>query len=307
MSGIGNAGVAISNLHDKANEVTAKTGADGKFTAEGTIPGDSYEVTVEGQTVVVTPNTNGEDIGTVTVAEGVNFKTSIVPDQSNVDMMFLISGKEYKFNIEVANMGTIDCTAATFSLDFPSGITVKNQPSSLILGTIEPGKKKTIPITISCNSLSSEYEYKKIDVAITDGIALKTWDDAVSIKFNRGSVKFTIYSQKDVSGIIIVPGAKAYSFLTTYSSGLYKTAVELPRYSNEEYLVVFSGASAETETAYSLGIDDTSVPDFDDFSATGIYEPDNTEGEATPLNYGGRITAYLHKNDIDYYTVELSH
>jgi hypothetical protein len=68
LGGIGGIGITIANLNDKANTVSAATGADGKFTAEGIIPGDEYQITPEGGTpVTVTPKGDGDDIGTITI------------------------------------------------------------------------------------------------------------------------------------------------------------------------------------------------------------------------------------------------
>ncbi|GHV89394.1 hypothetical protein AGMMS50267_17540 [Spirochaetia bacterium] len=233
--------VVIEDLNDKANSTTSTTDGDGNFTADGIIPGDEYEVTVGGETTTVTPNTNGEDVGTVTITSGVNFKTSIT---SGSDLLRLYANNtEYSFSIKVTNTGSTDCLAATFDLTFDAGITIVSQPSSLILGTIEPGKSKTIPIIIKCSSISDFYEYKKISVTITDQINNKTWDDSVSLKFNKENVAFQIKSNSAVSGIIIVPTGKAYAFKTTgsYSGGSYSASVAVPRYS-KDYLVVFSGA-----------------------------------------------------------------
>jgi hypothetical protein len=78
LGGLGGIGVTISNLGDQANEITTTTDADGNFTAEDIIPGDEYEVTPEGGTpTTVTSTGDGDNVGTITVVIGVNFKSSI--------------------------------------------------------------------------------------------------------------------------------------------------------------------------------------------------------------------------------------
>jgi hypothetical protein len=298
--------VVIENLNDKENATTAKTDKDGNFTAYDTIPGDDYEITTDGGSTIVSPNTDGEDVGTVTITNGVNFKTSIT-GSSSIDFMELYPGNtEYQMKIVVTNMGTEDCLAATYSLGSPPpGTTVVSTLGTQILGTIEPGKSKEIPITIKCPSISAESEYKKINVTITDRINNKTWDDSVSLKFNKTKVSFDIKSNSAVSGIIIVPAGKAYSFKTTWSaSNLYSASVVVPGYS-KDYLVVFSGATADTEAVYSLGLNVTADSNFSGFLELDNYEPNNRENTATRLNYGDKIMSYLHKNDIDYYIVNM--
>jgi hypothetical protein len=307
MTGMGGMILTISNLKDAANVITTSTDSEGNFTAEETIPGDEYEVTVGGQTTVVMPNTDGEDIGTVTITEGMNFKTSITRRNSSTDMMQLYNLVDYSFNIEVENTGVEDCQAAIYKLSIPPGLNEKDVSLEDILGTIEPGTKKTIPITVNCAFIPEESVYKTIELTITDTIAKKTWDDSVSLKFNQMTVKFNINSNSPVSGLIIVPTAKAYRFTTKSgsTSGLYSISGDLPRYSNKDYLVVFSGATAETEAKYSLGVDVAADTDFSGFLDTGNYEPNGTEDDAESLGSESKIMSYLHKNDIDYYRIRL--
>jgi hypothetical protein len=302
MSGIGGIEVAITNLNDAVNEITTQTDTEGNFTADGAIPGDEYEITVDGQTTIVSPNTDGENIGTVTVTSGVNFKTSIVPQSQSTDMTALYTNTEYGFNIEINNVGSADCLAATYTLDFPEGITATSKPSSLILGTIEPGKKKTLGIKIICANFLAASEYKTINLTVTDEINNKTWNDSVSLKFVKENITFYIRSGSAISGVVIVPGVKAYSFKTSgYQS--YSASVSVPKYAEKDYLVVFSGATADTEAVYSLGIGVQADSYFSGFTALGNYEQNNDEHSAVQINNGNKIMSYLHKNDIDYYKV----
>lgn len=307
MTGMGGIGITITNLNDKANEINTKTDGSGNFTAAGTISGDEYEVTAGGQSTTVMPNTDGENIGNVTVTTGVNFKTSITPADSNTDMMLLYAGStNYAFTINIANTGTDDYSAATYTLAFSDGLTAVSVPPGKILGTIEPGKKKSIPIRVNCAAVSGESEYKTIAVTVNDPINLKTWNDSVSLKFNRSQKTFYITSNNVISGVVIVPSAKAYAFRTSngYSGSSYSASVTVPQYS-EDFLVVFSGATADTEAIYSLGVNVPADTDFSGFTTTGNYESNNTEDTATTLQPGNKIMSYLHKNDIDYYKVNL--
>jgi hypothetical protein len=297
--GLGGVRVAIENLVNKANELTANTDTDGKFTADGVILGDAYKLTPEGGTsVTVIPTSNGDDIGVIAITSGVNFKTSLTPAQSEnsaSDMTELYINETYQFNLEFENTGDEDCPAPVYAITAPSGVYITGNRQD-ILGTIEPGVKKSVPIGIRCSAVVGDYEYKKINVTIRDGTG-KTWEDSVSLRFYKETLDFNIKAERPVSGIVIAPDAKTYSF-TDVTDGV----VSAPRRTTGDYLVVFSGATIETETRYSLGVGLEADGNFGGFFDTSLYEPNNTEGSAVALDTQ-KVMAYLYKNDIDYYRV----
>jgi fibronectin type 3 domain-containing protein len=288
--------VTGKNQKNKANESSAVTDEDGKFTLEGIILGDPYEVTPEGGSpVTITPRSDGGDIGVITVTTGVNFKTSLIPTQSSTDMTELYMNEVYHFEIEFENVGDKDCPSPAYTVTEPSGVTITGVLQG-ILGTIEPGVKKSVPISVLCSAVADDYEYKKISIRIADG-AGKTWEDSVSLRFYKETMSFNIKAEKPISGIAISPDSKTYSF-----TNIINGTVVAPRRVSGNYLVVFSGATLETETRYSLGIGVEADGDFSAFLEPGRYEPNNTEDEAVSLSEQ-KIMAYLYKNDIDYYRV----
>jgi hypothetical protein len=300
-SGLGGMGIIISNLGNKANELTAVTDADGNFSADGIIPGDDYTVTPAGGTpTVVVPNGGEDDVGTITVTGGYNFKTSVKPQSSSVDMNTLYATRSYDLVIEIENTGTEDCSGPNYQLTLPADL-VNESGFSLtgILGTVEPGAKKTLPIKVRCLEIAEEYAYKKIGITINDAYN-KTWEDSVSLKFHRVPMNFNIRSDMPISGIIISPAGQTYSFIDVTSE-----TIALP-WSTSDYLVVFSGATIDTETIYSLGVGVPANANFAGFTDTGRYEQNNTETTAPLITQDEPITAYLHKNDIDYYRVKMN-
>jgi fibronectin type 3 domain-containing protein len=288
--------VTGKNQKNKANESSAVTDEDGKFTLEGIILGDPYEVTPEGGSpVTITPRSDGGDIGVITVTNGVNFKTALIPTQSSTDMTELYMNETYEFEIEFENVGNKDRASPSYTIIEPSGVTITGALQG-ILGTIEPGVKKSVPISVLCSAITDDHEYKKINIRIADA-AGKTWDDSVSLRFYKETMGFNVKAEKPVSGIIISPDTKTYSF-TDVTNGTVVT----PRRTAGNYLVVFSGATIETETSYSLGIGTEAEGDFSTFFDTGRYEQNDTEDAAVSLSEQ-KIMAYLYKNDIDYYRV----
>lgn len=121
----------------------------------------------------------------------------------------------------------------------------------------------------------------------------------MALKFNRTRATFYITSERIISGVVIVPSAKACHFTTSSHSGaLYATSIAVPGYSND-FLVVFSGATADTEFACSLGVNVAADSGLEGFTDLGNYEYNDTEDTATRIQMGGKIMSYLHKNDVD--------
>jgi hypothetical protein len=309
--------IVVSDLLNPADTTTVTTDGDGKFTVEGTIPGDSYEIAVDGQTTTVTPTTDAANIGTVTISDGINFKVSLVPpdikfDENNfwfpttlpktgIDFTRLYAdGTNCPFYLYIENTGSQNATACTYNLTLDNGLTLISGNTGGILGTVQPGARNTkcLPLTVNCTSVLNEYEFKTINIQITDTINNKTWNDSVSLRFNRSSVSFNIAAQRDIRGLILAPTGKAYPFSGT------DTSVVVP-WSSKDYLVVFCGASVNTEAVYSLGIDVEPNRAFAGFTDAASYEPNDGEASASVINMQGQITSYLHMGDFDYYRIKL--
>jgi hypothetical protein len=312
--GIGGMNVVINNLKNKANELQTATDSQGNFTANGIIPGDDYEITVNNQTTAVTPHIDGDNIGTITVTEGVNFKTSIRPKEDAIDMTQLYSMGIYEFVLEITNTGTEDCTAATVFFELENGLATADGATSLYaqLGTIEPGKKKNVSLNLSCSPINQEFELKNVLVEIKDNITNKTWNDSISFRFNKSPITFNIRSDNAARGVIIAPDAKAYSFITDNYWGPYDLPADdyyvditLP-WSTKDYLIVFSGATADTETVYAVGVNCIPDTNFSSLIDLGNYETNNNEESAALISTESKIMSYLHKNDIDYYRINVS-
>jgi len=317
--GLGSINVTVSNIKDKKNEVETRTNSDGSFEVSGVIPGDGYEITGDGFAIPVYPNNNGEDVGTVTVTGGANLMTSITPassssyySSSNIDMMKLYVGEEYALKIVVENIGTVEAEAARYTLTLPDGLSIIEGKTSGTLGTIElPGQnrisKREIPIKVKCTDITAEYEYKKISIETIDGYD-KTWEDSVSLKFNKDNVKFNVVSDGEISWVVIVPNVKAYHDKTKskYISGkyYYTSEIEVPRYKGD-YLIVFSGATAASESTFSFAVDKEADADLDRDYSLSQYAKCTTEADAAIVSPSTDVIYYLSKNKIIYYKVSL--
>jgi hypothetical protein len=281
--------VVVEDL-DNGSKKTTKTDSDGDFEVDGIIPDDEYHVTPEGGTpAIVTPKGDGDDVGTITITDGMNFKTTGPKDT------LLMDGQQHSITLSITNTGTEDAIAVNYHLEFENGL-ISSGATKGILGTIEPGRTSTINTSLGYNPQDRYYLRKKIFITMTDPINNKTWKDSISVRFYDSSkdIPFSMRATKPVSGIIISPNYQTFRFS---GSNAYLRLQRSPG----EYLVVFSGASADTEAVYSFSIKGNSVNNLDDFADTGNYEPNNTEQTAVDLQQVGDIVSYLHKNDIDYY------
>jgi len=302
---------AVKNGMDKQ---TVQVGEEGELEADNIIAGDDYFVTIDDHEFIVTPNTDGENVGTLTLTSGVNIKTSIVPQLTyTTDMMRLFSGQSYNLTIKFTNIGETVSTAMEYRLTLPSSgleITANtNSPTRLTVGdlqSIEPGKTRDVNITVRCGAVSGEYEFKDI-VIDTEDFYGKKWTDSVSLKINNESVTFNIRSNLAINGVIIVPNGKAYYFKTSGSGGLFSSNVMVPKYL-KDYLVVFSGASADTEAKYSFAVDKEPAVNFNDYGINNLktYWPNGTEQQAAEINYNQEVMAYLLMNEANYYKVRFT-
>jgi hypothetical protein len=129
---------------DNGLTTTTRTDGDGNFTVDDIIPGDDYTVTQTGGTpVTVTPHGDGDDMGIITVNDGVNFKVSITGGTA-----LTYVSDAYTFVLSIQNTGDTDATATTYALSFDSGLQWSSG-SYGILDTIDPGKSKKIEIKLS--------------------------------------------------------------------------------------------------------------------------------------------------------------
>ena len=298
--------VVVQNINDRFDVTETTTNGEGVFSADKLIPGDEYRITIGDTSLTVTPSFDGEDIGNITLRDGVNFKVFL----SNGNEIMFAGNTYYQMDLIIENIGDANCTAATYSLTADDGLEVINGYSEgVLLRTIAAGEKKTIPLRIRCSIPEESTVVKKLHLTITDMNGM-SWNDSVSLKFYKETVTINVVSENNrpISGVIIGEG-RTYTITnkTNYS-------IEIP-VSSESYLMVFSGAianaSRNTEAIYSIGVNTPAVVAENLLSALGTgtsnYEPNNDENNAKTISLDKAIVAYLSENDIDYYFLEPFH
>jgi hypothetical protein len=315
--GKGFAGVVIEDINT-GKTVSTTTDGDGYFTVENAIPGDTYGVTPEGGTTVeVTPNADGDDVGTITINNGLNFKASVTPAS---DIM-LAGGTAYSCSIKIKNVGNQTASACTYTITGPNGEAI----DSGILGSLAAGKEKAITFSASCGAISEEKKFKKYDVVVTDPINNKTWNDSVSLLFYKSVITLTVmsggyvvdpytnytyYSDTFLGGVIISPERISYSWVNISSSN--NRTINVPRLRGSYLIAIPSALGTSSylpETVYAIDMSifsshltkDDFKSQVDSFTDTGNYEPNNTEETAAAIS--APVISYFHEGDVDYYRV----
>jgi hypothetical protein len=303
---------AVEAVKNGLDRQTLEIGDNGELEAKNIIAGDDYKITIDGYDFTVTPHTDGDNVGILTLTNGVNIKTSIVPQSSSADMMRLFSGKSYNLAIKFTNIGEDISTAMEYRLTLPPGLEITentNSPTRLTTGDLQsfmPGQTRDVDITVRCGTISEDFEFKNITIDTIDFYG-KTWTDSVSLKINRENITFNIRSNLAINGVVIVPNGKTYHFKTSGGSGAYSADITVPKYP-KDYLVVFSGASADTEAKYSFAVDKVPAANFNDYGITVLnkYWPNGTEDQASTVNYDQEVMAYLMMNQANYYRVRFT-
>lgn len=324
MSGLGGIDVVISNLRNPENQVVVTTDSDGNFEAEGIILDDQYEVVPqlddvslaeipeEEVAVQVQPRNDGEDTGNIIVTDQVyNFKVS----HDQYWASFLYAGNDgymdiREVTIRIKNVGTEDCTGAVYRLEpVEPELTISGNLQNII-GTIEPEAEKEITVDISCGPITEEFEDKHVKIIITD-LEGNVWEDTVSFRFYRGQIRLHstasfISNGSNINWVIITPENK-----TLHAQTEEEHWWTLP-YRADGYQLVFSGASADSEAKYSFCVSDiswngaASQTELEDFINPAAFEPNNGEAESVAVLLEEQVISYLHKNDIDFYTLSMS-
>ena len=302
--GVGSISVVISNLNNASDNTIAITDEDGNYIVEEIIPWDTYEVTIDGKTWTVTPG-DGDDVGIMALRDGVNLKAYLTTDDA--DRIFADRqgeyyrlGNEFYINIEnVGNKSASDTCYVYYTLESPDlrsdrYVSIYTQPEQYIsLGGLKPGQAQRIRLSVSCDPITEEFEYKKIGVTITDPVAGITWKDYASIKIQT-QVRLHIEAQTTIQGIVIAPFKKAY-----YVRG----GITLP-WSTGDYILILTGSGKSTP--YSLGIDIVPITQWGSLTDQNIYKPQNTEETAASIRMNEQKMAFLFENGIDYWRINMA-
>jgi len=313
LGGLGGIDVVVANTKNPSDAQTVTTSSDGSFSTTSTQSNTTYKitplVTSDGTVVSVSeiedyldkltsvevkPENTGEDMGNIIVTEtAYKFKASVGYDEPYL----FADGNTYNISINIANVGTEESSAPIYTLTLDSGLTLESGSLSNNLQTIESGSYGTIDIGVSASAIVDAYEDKKITVQLEDYDG-RVWEDTVTLRFHKND-KLTlnlVYDLSVIKGLVLTPNG----------TGIYfSDSISIP-YLSSGYRLAFSGASANSESKYSFGIN-TAATDQMTLSGNAvspsIFESNDSEAEAVDVFIYEKYDSYLRKNDMDFFSI----
>jgi len=166
-------------------------------------------------------------------------------------------------------------------------------------GTVLPDQSVDIPFTITFKMLDKIKHTVKLDFLVRDANGKDVMLDNVYLDFYQTSIWVNIKAKtSNIKGYFVTP---EHEVVDIDSNNM---KVRLPKRPNDKYyFVVTQPTDISEETIYSLGVD-VNASEFGNFHDTSIYEPNNSENSATKLHINDSIKSYIHKGDIDFYTID---
>ena len=308
------------NKENKDDNQSATSDSSGTLTFTGAVADDTQKITVEGTSVEITPQYNGENLGTIPITENgtYGFKTTYSIDSDEQGFCFGNYYKTYTLKLNLNNIGSATCKTSEYEVSCTnSNLIFVSGEKSGNFSSIEAGKSKQISFTVKYGKLDTEYVDVPINISITDSQYQRTWEDSVSIRFYKGLVNLKVNarnfdesSSAKLKGFLIYPDGRSKRFTVSHNS---TTVVSVP-WSESDYQLAFSGASSSNEMAYSFGFAaKTSLADLSGtWSARNstsekyilAYEPNDSFTAAKKItDLTKPVAAYLQDGDIDFYTI----
>ncbi len=308
------------NKNNVADVESVVSSSEGTISFANAVADDVQVVFVSSGTmnssVSVAPAFDGQNVGTIPLVEpdmyGFKITYSINGDEQG--FCYGNSYKSYNLNLQINNIGSEICKTSMYeiSCDDPNFNIVSGGLTGNFT-SVEPGKSKTVSLSVKYGNLTQEYIDVPISISITDSKYLRTWNDSVTIRFYKGVVSLKVNSRNfentgaTLKGFLIYPDGRSKRF--TVSAGSTQTV--LVPWSESDYVLVFSGATTTSELAYSFAFTgESSVADLSGtWSIDAINGYENNDSYASAYNVtslSSPVKAYLNYEDIDFYKVNVS-
>ncbi len=298
---------------------SVESDSNGKVFLHSPISGVENLVTVIAQdgtklTATLKPKFENEDLGSFPVAESGKYALKVTGNVEEHE--YLYAEKDYNLKLTIENISEV---IASNSL-----VEVSSNDSHLEIGTnsfniasISKGMKKEFELKVKYKDVfKAPYVDVKIALKFTDAKTKNSWIDYVPLRFH-GETWFNVkaYNTEEnrdasLNGFVMYPDGNGKQFKIAHDSS---EIISVPLF-YRPYKVILGGAeignvlSESTEMKYSLGIATYSEIVNGTFTIDEMnFAEDNggndKETRAFELGYSESIKAYLHANDIDYYSL----
>ena len=306
--GVGGIDVIVENTQDSGETYEKQSGSDGNTEFEGMVSGE-YDISVGG-TKVRQNISDYLNAGNFYFAESGYIYKVLPSDPSAVfyseDRNDSEKGNRYDMNIRVYNSGNADASATTISLR-SSDETVRITAKDEILGTIEPGKyvsysfvMETVPFAQISFLKNEIYHDAELTVLLRD-IHGETWEDVVTVRIYRKSVPIYLHSTMSNPFILLSPHREIANM---------SSVVWVPYRPDAKYELIAQSLTLNTEGVYSIGVgswdDERWNSDRETFTDVSNFEPNDMESQAKTINMNSQTTSYLHKNDLDFWIIDMN-
>ena len=305
------------NKNNSADTQTTTSTNNGVISFTNAVADDTQKVSIsDGITetsVMVTPTFDGENLGSIPIVESnmYGFKTTFTIDGDEQGICYGNYYKKYTLTLNIENVGTTDCSTSVYNITCENPNLIIQGETSGNFSTIKAGDSKQLKIPVVYGKLDEEYIDVPISFSITDSVYARTWNDTISVRFYKGTVALKINSRNfdsssyaKLNGFVIYPDGRSKRF--TVSAG--NTSTVLIPWCERDYILAFSGASAENEMAYSFGF--SKKTELADLSGTwkiaDINAYESNDSAQTPYRVTDLtkpIKAYLKDGDIDFYKI----
>lgn len=306
--GVGGIDVIIENTHDSGETYEKQSGSDGNTEFDGIVSGE-YGISV-GNTKVTQTVSDYLNAGNFYFAASGYIYKALMDEQSEIfyseDRNDPEKGNSYSVTLRVYNLGNADASATTISLA-SSDETVRITAKEEILGTIEPEKSvsyrfeiETIPFSQTQDFKNEIYHDVPLLVSMKD-ISGETWEDAITVRIYRKSVPLYLHATMSNPFILLSPHREIVSM---------SSVVWVPYRPDAKYKLIAQSLSLNTEGVYSIGVgqwdDERWQSDRENFTDVSNFEPNDMESQAKTINMNSQTTSYLHKNDLDFWIIDMS-
>jgi len=226
-----------------------------------------------------------------------NFKTSKVIDTQDKDDRYMYEGRTFKGKLYFKNTGKEMASGLNYEINTDDPY-VEDLTYDIVMGSVEAGASIEIPFEITFGRLDKIAHRVKLNLIIRDAHK-KEWLDNVYLDVYQTPITVNLKTKtSNLKGYFITPEHEIINIDTT------DIKVKIPsRPDSYYYFLVTSPKEIGAETAYSMGID-INATEFADFHDTSAFEPNNIEEKATTLSVGDSIKSFIHKGDIDFYTID---